>query len=623
MKSKSSSCWLLLTCLLLSFSLTGIRENQAGEAESTSRHPISIVNAVAYVTRQSVLIRAEVLAEDLTLFHGIEPDEEEVFSVEDLKWAMNEHKKFLMKRLIVRDADGEKIEARFRNLQQFEFPNKGVPSGDLMKYPGYYEFEYFFEEPPEFLTFEQNIIDELTLLPSEVKLGVKQAGVETGQGFVLTPGTPGTARFDWTNPPLSAEASDEEWKKLQDKQIQEELGITSYSSPYSFIYVTRYEVRHEVLIPLAILARTFEIERENESFLEINEQDKAAKLIKAYLETSNPVKIDGVLVKPVFDRVDFYGLRLKDFAMQAEKRRVSMASGRVGVIMRYPAKSAPKSVSVVWDLFPPLIKKVESVIIAGDNVERFQFTKIKKLKSDETNNLNEYKWNGQSAGDEFQIAAIPFEYEPTTYSISLISITAFVLMIVMAIALGVTGSSMKLQLASLIFWLIVGGLGWQFAKSEFNDPFAEKFTVSADEADTITESLLTNIYRAFDYNSESDIYDAIAQSADGRLLKDIYLDVQKTRQIQEQGGALTTIKQVKFVQGKKTADIENNGFSYECSWIVNGTVEHWGHIHERTNEFSATLSVMPIERSWRITSREITDAKQTSKTGLRKLKSDG
>ena len=45
----------------------------------SQKHPISIINAIAYVTRQSVLIRAEVLAEDMTLFHGIEPDEEEVF----------------------------------------------------------------------------------------------------------------------------------------------------------------------------------------------------------------------------------------------------------------------------------------------------------------------------------------------------------------------------------------------------------------------------------------------------------------------------------------------------------------------------------------------------------------
>ncbi|MEE2639552.1 MAG: hypothetical protein VX768_02890 [Planctomycetota bacterium] len=615
----------LLTALLLPMPE---RPGKASEKVLRSRpatvgHPISIVNAVAYVTRQSVLIRAEVLAEDMTLFHPIEPDEQEVFNSDDLKWAMNEHKKFLMERLIVRDADGEKIQPRFRDLQPFEFPGTAIPAGDLMKYPAYYEIEYFFDNPPEFLTFEQNIIDDLTLLPSEVKLGVKQAGVETGQGFVLTPGTPGTARFDWDRPPLTEEASDEEWKKLQESRIEEVLGITSYSSPYSFIYITRYEVRHEVLIPLAILARTFEIEREDPSFLEIGEQEKAAERIEAYLKNSNPVQIDGVPVQPVFDRIDFYGLRLKDFAMQAEKRRVSMASGRVGVIMRYPAKTPPGKVSVVWDLFPPLIRKVEAVIIAGDEVERFQFTKIKKLKSDEQNNLNEFKWNREAAFENYEIASIPFDHQVAVYPVSLMSLTCLVLGLLSAVVLLVTRSSLKLQLVSLLFWGLLGGLGWSVTRYDIQDPFAEKFSVSGEQADRIAESLLTNIYRAFDYSTESDIYDAIAESAEGGLLREIYLDVQKTRRMQQQGGALTTIREVKFLGGNKLADIDGNGFTYNCSWLVNGTVEHWGHIHERTNEFSARLSVKPVNRVWRITAREITDAKQTSKTGLRKLVKEG
>lgn len=588
-------------------------------SETIKSHPISIINAVAYVTRQSVILRAEVLAEDLTLFHAIEPDENDVYSTADLKQAMNDHRQFLQERLIVRDADGEKIPARFRNLEPFQFPDTGVNAGDLMKYPAYYEFEYFYDQPPEFLTFEQNVIDEATLLPSEVKIGVVQSGVPTGQGFVLTPGTPGTARFDWSQPPLSAEASDAEWKKLRESQVEEMLGITSYSSPYSFIYITRYEVRHEVLIPLAILARTFEIQRENESFLEVSEQDAAAKLIQAYLATANPVKIDGVLVKPIFDRIDFYGVRLKDFAMQAEKRKVSMASGRVGVIMRYPVKSPPRKVSVVWDLFPPLIRKVESVIIADDDVQRFQFSKIKKLKSTEQKNLNEFLWTRTNDPEEFQIAEIPFTYEPKTYRFSVISLVALSLVPLSALLLFWTRSSARLQLVSLLFWLLLAGLGWPYTQQEIDDPFAQSFSVDDQQASNIAESLLVNIYRAFDYNTESDIYDAIARSADGNLLKDIYLDVQKTRQMQQQGGALTTIREVKFMEGKKLHDIEGNGFAYECRWIVNGTVEHWGHIHERTNEFLGVLEIRPIDKVWRITGREILDAKQTGKTGLRRL----
>ncbi|MDB4756576.1 hypothetical protein OAG56_04320 [Mariniblastus sp.] len=592
-------------------------------AAFSSDHPISIVNAVAYVTRQSVLIRAEVLAEDLTLFHPIDPDDMDIYSVDQLKWAMNQHKDFLTKKLIVRDADGEKIPAKFHNLEPFEFPGIGVPAGDLMKYPAYYELEYFFDEPPEFLTFEQNIIDDLTLLPSEVKLGVKQSGNETGQGFVLTPGSPETARFDWNQPPLSDEASDEEWLKLRTQQENDVLGITSYSSPYSFIYITPHEVRHEVLVPLAILARTFPIERQNISFLEVQEQDNARPHIEAFLKDNNPVKIDGVIVQPIFDRIDFYGLRLKDFAMQSERKRISMANGRVGVIMRYPAKTPPRTVSVVWDLFPPQIRKVEAVIVAPDKVEKFQFTKIKKLKSDEDNNLNEFVWHNSKDAEDFTIAKIPFDYQRKRYSFSVMTVTAGLLLIFSAVVLYLSRSSAKLQLGSLVIWILVGSLGWNFTIIKVDDPFEPQFSVSGEEADRIVSSLVTNVYRAFDYNDESEIYDAIAQSADGKLLKEIYLSVQKTRQMQQQGGALTEINRVEFLDGQKKKDADSNGFDYQCTWVVNGTVEHWGHIHERTNQFTADLTIEPVDKAWRIVRREIVDAQQSSKTELRRLDPKG
>ena len=107
-----------------------------------------------------------------------------------------------------------------------------------------------------------------------------------------------------------------------------------------------YEVRHEVLIPLASLASFLELKRADPGFLDTQEQDVATEKIKAFFSSGNPVQIDGVVVQPTFDRIDFYGLDLRDFAVQAERRKISMANGRVGVIMSYSTKGMPASVSV-------------------------------------------------------------------------------------------------------------------------------------------------------------------------------------------------------------------------------------------------------------------------------------
>ena len=122
----------------------------------------------------------------------------------------------------------------------------------------------------------------------------------------MKPDQPETFRFDWDKPLPDSESSDTEWESWFEQQREKTLGIASYSSVYSFIYITNYEVRHEVLIPLASLNTFFDIERAESGFLDIPEQDVAAERIKTLFSIGNPVEIDNVKVDPVFDRIDFY-----------------------------------------------------------------------------------------------------------------------------------------------------------------------------------------------------------------------------------------------------------------------------------------------------------------------------
>jgi hypothetical protein len=53
---------------------------------------------------------------------------------------------------------------------------------------------------------------------------------------------------------------------------------------------------------------------------------------------------------------------------------------------------------------------------------------------------------------------------------------------------------------------------------------------------------------------------------------------------------------------------------------VAGTVEHWGHVHERQNRFAAVFTVEPESGFWKITAMNIEDQQQMSqKTSLRKF----
>ena len=46
-------------------------------------------------------------------------------------------------------------------------------------------------------------------------------------------------------------------------------------------------------------------------------------------------------------------------------------------------------------------------------------------------------------------------------------------------------------------------------------------------------------------------------------------------------------------------------------WQVDGNVTHWGHVHERTNEYLAELGVRGSEEGWRIESVRILEQERS------------
>jgi hypothetical protein len=130
---------------------------------------------------------------------------------------------------------------------------------------------------------------------------------------------------------------------------------------------------------------------------------------------------------------------------------------------------------------------------------------------------------------------------------------------------------------------------------------------AADDAAraALAETLLRNIYRGFDYRSESDIYDALAQSVAGDLLTDLYLKIKQGLTVQEQGGAVARIKEVKVTKSEAAADKAEGGFAERVTWQVAGTIEHWGHIHTRVNEYTADLGITPQGGAWKIVSMKV------------------
>ena len=585
-------------------------------AASVNRHPISVTEAQIFVTRNNARMRVKLFAEDLFLFEGLEADDMDMLPPEELRRGLELHRDFLLRKITLRDSNGEAYKGKVTDLQPFEIPNEGIPVTELMLHTATYELEFAFDAPPEFLTIQQDISDENFIIPSEMKLTLHQSGTDLTYTENLKPGASETLRFDWSGEQLSDEATDADWDAWFEKQREATLGITSYSSVYSFIYIEPAEVRHEVLIPLANLKTILPLEHKDPAFVEIDEQDGVRELIKNWLTGVNPTKINGVAVLPEFTRIDFYGLDLKDFAQQADAQKVSLANGRVGIIMTYrTTDDSVTDVNIIWDKFhPTVVRKINSVIFSYPNqLSRFEFSVFNKPEE------NIFTWTVDES-------ALPQPAEPVAAKvppIPMLTVPAYSIVGGLAVFALLLFRRRSFGKCALTAFLVAGAL-LSMGGPQIEHPFKERPIVAEQEAREVFETLHKGAYRALDFGTEARIYEVLETAVDGDLLETIYLQLRESLAMREQGGAVARVRAVEYIDEAEALPADPQiawpGFQFRSRWTVSGTVEHWGHVHERQNQFCALFSIEPRDGFWKITNMQIEEQEsKASKTELRKF----
>jgi hypothetical protein len=436
----------------------------------------------------------------------------------------------------IRDGEGALLKGKVNRIEG-HVPEEGIEIDRLMDVFFTYHLEYQLKARPEFLSFSQSFGAGYVMLPAVMELMVYQKSHEPEPAVMLGSGdSPVIFEFGWNDryptPGIRPESSKQRYKILRKKR----MGIKSYSQLYSFVYINDHEVRLELLIPLATLETWIQVRRQNKDYLEIEEQEAAFNPLAVFFQNKNNVSIDGIDVKPTVQRLDFYGLDFRDFAVRAEKKRLSAPTARVGVILSYSTKGPPEKIRIKWELLNSYVYKAKSVIIAYEETHLHNFN---------TYNTH-WEWINPGGTGMAQVSGIP------------------------------------------------AGSGSNFSDSDIQ---------------SITRALLKNVYRAFDWHHEKDIYEALEKSIHGELLSEVYLDIRRSLILQEQGGAVSRVKKVEIQECVPT-ETDRQAFRAEMDWTVEGTVEHWGHIHTRINRYKAEFSVNAIAGKWKITKMTINEHKR-------------
>jgi hypothetical protein len=458
----------------------------------------------------------------------------------------------------------------------------------------YAELIYPFKTKPETLTIIPPLSEEGW---PAVPIGfiVYQNGVPVMDYRYL----PGSAKLhlDWNDPWYSR-------FERKDLKRWQESGLMIY------LYVDPYEVRNEILVRVKDLEQWMDLGLKGEKFIEEDEFEPLKKRISAFLLEHSRVLIDGKKLRPILDRVSFVKYTMTRTYFIDKPERMLLNTAMIGVIVTYITKGIPQEVTVDWDLFSDKIQKVPATAVDPAGPFPSYVTPDDHVLT-WTNFLKTYKIP--------TVAEIAVDDSLTKIGIPLGSALCLIILIPLLWLTGKRkkhGGRIRFQIGLAI--LLVAGcvLLYPFLRVPVARPAVLAPKIADDNAKALLGNLLKNVYRAFDFREEEDVYDRLATSVHGDLLTDIYLQNRESMVVTQAGGARGKVKDIHILEvSVKHLDERPLALVFHSKWTAMGSVGHWGHIHTRKNLYEANITVEPVDGVWKITHLELLDEKRIDPYG--------
>lgn len=392
-------------------------------------------------------------------------------------------------------------------------------------------------------------------------------------------GTEETLRLDWDDPWYS---------RFDNPNLRRQ-----FDAPISaFLYVEPYEVRKEIVLRPKDLQAWVDLGLEGKKVITVEEQAEIKTKVVEFLAERNPVQIDGRPVDGILDRVHFIYRNLRTSGVIDPPRDLDLISATLGVIFYYPTNGLPQEVTMEWELFDDRIQAIPSS--ATDEAGSLPY---KLFPNDAVLRWQNFLKNPTLPG------LVEVQAPPKLRRLWFVLLT-----LTSGLGLAVLGmrhgkNLIRRQLPSRRILTAAAGLA-VVAVIAMPQAVSPSY-VTDDDAATIVTALLENIYRSFDYRDEGVIYDSLERSATGELLTDIYLETRRSLELENQGGARAKVKEVKMLESSQEPLAGEVGFVSRSTWTVSGSVGHWGHIHQRTNQYEARFVVKVVDGAWKFTDLEL------------------
>ena len=449
------------------------------------------------------------------------------------------------------------------------------------------------QEGEEETVVRARLVYTLPERPAALTLGLGGQTAGANVGFVFYHKAVAVNDFRYLSPAQTVTLDwDDPWYSAFETRA---LRRQNFAPMSGFIYVEPYEVRKEIIARPKDLQGWVDLGLDGRDTIPVEMQEELKRKVGEFLRERHAVLIDGEVVEPDLARINFLERTLNASRVIDPPQELDIDAAILGAIFVYPTVDPlPQSVTMDWDMFNDRIALVPASTVdqAGPLptylepdfavLEWKNFLKNPKLPSLK--------------------AIVPPPNAIATANLYLRWLFAVALLWALwrlSYRLRTGTGIGEAAMLTVLMTVVTAASLW----------FARAATLTDERSTEIVAALLHNVYRAFDFRQEGQIYDVLEKSVDGDLLAQIYLETRRGLELENQGGARAKVKDIEMIDLATRAG-DDGGFVAAATWNVGGSVGHWGHVHERRNQYQAELTIRAVDDAWKLVDLEIVDERR-------------
>jgi len=285
-----------------------------------------------------------------------------------------------------------------------------------------------------------------------------------------------------------------------------------------------------------------------------------------------------------------------------EGEELALNQAMVGLIWEFGTPPGPDEIAVTWGGWLPGMLKLPVKTFFGSQTENGEIHERIKI----------FRWRSLGRLPRpSPLAEVPQFAETPPFRLPLGGILWGLGGVIFYIYLKVKDRRLPGGSMPYMFVFLLGGvLMSQLLVVPLHSTRQRPVITEVQEAQAIVSPLLRNVYRAFDHHVESEVYDVLARSVEGELLRKLYLETIQALTLDGREGTRVTIAEFSASVDKVAPDLEGEGFVADCNWMARGLVGHWGHSHSRVNIYNARITITPAKGEWKLTGLEVQEVRR-------------